>query len=193
MKKIFILTFLFLNAFAYSKAQQVDVSKFIGIWHAEDSDWSPKAMKISQENGKISVHIKNFVKGEAILDGDCLELSTIDEENYGEYWIGSWGGWYDEDHEWVSKEYDHILVKNDDGSYGTNGKVSGFYDKTNGRRIRANKEISKVLVQIKYIHEGALELSWTIHSDYYKNDHLLFYQGSASNINNRTSYIYTNW
>ena len=193
MKKEFVIILLSISFFTSVKAQDVDKSNFLGVWYAENSESSPRAMKISQEDGKIKVHIKNFAKGEAVLRANRLEMCVTNEVNYGKYWIGSWGGWYDEDHEWVPYESGHILVANSNGSHGTNGKVSGYYDKTEGRLAKANKEISKMSVHIKYSNEGTLELYWICHSDYYINDHALFYQGSASNMYNREPIIFTNW
>lgn len=192
MKKPITLFFLCLFVTHIVCAQNVSIEKFIGVWHASQEPWSSRTMKISEENGKIILQVKNLISGEATLNNNHLEITVVDEETYGEYWVGSWGGWYDSDHDWVSKKDDYILVGHSDGSYGTNGEVGGFY-LNSYRHSKANKEISYLSVHVVYKYEGTLELYFTYHMTYFKGNTPLFYQGTEEDMYRTTPIIYTNW
>lgn len=194
MRKI-VTVFLCISFFLNLKAQDIPIEKFIGVWHASQEPWSSRTMKISQENDKIILQVKDLISGEATLNGNRLEITVVDEVNYGKFWVGSWGGWYDSDHEWVSKENDYILVGHSDGSYGTNGAVGGFFSE-NYRHSKANKEISFLSVHVVYKYEGTLELYFTYHSTYYDGNTPLFYQGREGDMYRYSGlgpHIYTNW
>lgn len=169
--KLVILALLF-GIIATYNAQNIPIEKFLGIWNADDESWSSRRMKISQENGEIIVQIKGLIDSEATLNGNRLEITVVDEINYGQFWIGSWGGWYDSDHDWVPERSNYILVGHGDGNYGTNGAVGGYY--SSNHRKKANKEVSYLSVHVVYKHEGTLELYFTYHSIYYYNDEPLF-------------------
>lgn len=191
MRRLLFLLFLCLYCIGLN-AQNVPIEKFIGVWQTTKDHWTSNAMKISQEDGKIIVQIKNLISGKAILNGNRLEITTEKEVNYGKFWIGSWGGWYDSDGEWSPKRDNYILVGHSDGSYGTNGSVSGFY--SDGYRYsKANKEIECLSVHVVYKYDGTLELYFTYHSDYYDRDRPLFYQGEEDDMYLMDPIVYTNW
>ena len=188
MKRITILLLLCLSVSTTLKAQDVPIEKFIGVWQTTHEYWSSNSMKISLENGKIILQIKNFVNGEATLNGNQLELTVIEEVNYGKWWVGPWGGWYDSDGDWVSRRNNDILVGHSDGSHGTNGEVTGFYPYVN-HQAKANKEVEYLSVYVVYKYEGTLELYFTYHSTYYNGNEPLFYQSSGRG----NPIVYTNW
>lgn len=195
MKKIVTIFFLLSSFCLNINAQDIPIEKFIGVWHASQDPWSSRTMKISQENGKIILQVKDLISGEATLNGNRLEITVVEEVNYGKFWVGSWGGWYDSDHEWVPKRNDYILVGHSDGCYGTNGAVGGFYSESY-RRSKANKEVEYLSVHVVYKYEGTLELYFTYHSTYFDSNTPLFYQGREGDMYQYSGsgpYIYTNW
>lgn len=189
LKKVAVLSFLVLTGWAVNGvyAQDVPIEKFIGVWEPEKENMSCK-MKISQDDGRIVVQIKGIIRGEATFDGKCLSLSAVEEVNYGKFWIGPWGGWYTSDGEWESRSENDILVGHNDGTYGTNGPVTGFYSQE-GRRRKANKEIEYLNVRVEYRYEGTLEVFLEYSSIYYDGYNPLFYQ--SSNMVSLSKY--TNW
>ena len=194
MRKIILLICFVCCAFC-SQAQDIPIEKFIGVWHASKEPWNSRTMRISQENGKIILQVKDLIFGEATLNGNRLKLTVVDEVKYGKFWVGSWGGWYDSDHEWVAKRDNYILVGHSDGGYGTNGEVGGFYSESY-RRSKANKEISYLSVHVVYKYEGTLELYYTYHSTYFDGNIPLFYQGREDDMYRFSGlgpHIYTNW
>ena len=152
-------------------------------------------MKISQENDKIILQVKDLISGEATLNGNRLEITVVDEVNYGKFWVGPWGGWYTSDGDWESRSENDILVGHSDGSYGSNGPVGGFFSESY-RHSKANKEVSYLSVHIVYKYEGTLELYFTYHSTYFNGNTPLFYQGREEDMYRHSGlgpYIYTNW
>ena len=188
IKRLVVYLLVCLSVCISLKAQDVPIEKFIGVWQTTDEYWSSNTMKISQENGKIILQVKNLVSGEATLSGNQLELTVVEEINYGKWWVGPWGGWYDSDGDWVSLRENDILVGHSDGSYGTNGEVTGFYTYVN-HKAKANKEIEYLSVYIVYKYEGTLELYFTYHSTYFDGNKPLFYQ-SSGRVEPK---VYTNW
>lgn len=195
MRKIVTAFFLCMSFCHNSFAQEIPIEKFIGVWHASQESWNASTMKISQENGKIILQVKNLISGEAKLNGNRLEITVVEEVNYGRFWVGSWGGWYDSDREWVPKKNDYILVGHSDGGYGTNGAVGGFYSESY-RHSKANKEVEYFSVHVVYKYEGTLELYFTHHSTYFDGNTPLFYQGLEEDMYGAIGlgpYVYTNW
>lgn len=194
MKKTVTIIFLLLSLCLKINAQDIPIEKFIGIWHASQAPWNSRTMRISQEDGKIILQVKDLISGEATLNGNRLEITIVDEVNYGRFWVGTWGGWYDSDREWVTKRDNYILVGHSDGGYGTNGEVGGFYSESY-RRSKANKEISYLSVHVVYKYEGTLELYFTYHSTYYDGSTPLFYQGREDDMYRYKPkpIVYTNW
>lgn len=182
MKNLFLFLLIVFGVcrLAQLQAQDNPVEKFIGVWNTDESHLG--AMKISRdENGSVLVQIKQsggaMIKSSNVVAYDgYLEFTIVNEIIYGKFWIGSWGGWYDSDRKWVRKRENEILVGHDDGSYGTNGEVTGFY--SNVYRKTANKEIGCCSYRIIFRQEGNLELRACYHSDYCFNDEKLFYQAS---------------
>ncbi len=190
IKKIVCVVLLYAGMMQI-RAQENSADKFIGIWNTEKS--YPGMMKISRaEDGSVLVQIKrsgnSMIKSSDVAVYDnYLEFTIVDEITHGKFWIGSWGGWYDSNREWVRKRENEILVGHDDGSHGTNGTVSGFY--SNGIHKTANKEISYWSYRIIFRQEGNLELHSRCYSDYCFNDEKLFYQSSNWHL----WADYTNW
>lgn len=178
MKRISIFLLVCLSVCTTLKAQDIPIEKFIGVWQPTQDNWSSHAMKISQENGKIIVQVKNFIQGEARLNGNRLEITVVDEVYYGKFWVGRWN--YDSPND--------ILVGHSDGSYGTNGEVGGFFSESY-RHSKANKEIEYISVHVVYKYEGTLELYFKYHSTYCDGNTPLFYQSSGWG----EPHIYTNW
>lgn len=194
MKRKITLLLVCLSVCVTSKSQDVPIEKFLGVWHTTQDNWGSRTMKISQENGKIIIQVKDLIAGKAILNGNHLEITVIDEVNYGKFWVGPWGGWYTSDGDWEPRSENDILVGHSDGSHGSNGEVSGFYE-NRYRRSKANKEIEYLSVHVVYKHEGTLELYYCYHSTYYDGSTPLFYQGREEDMYNFKflPIIYTNW
>lgn len=185
MKRLSALLLVCLYVCTTLKAQDIPIEKFIGVWHASQDPWSSRAMKISQEDGKIILQVKDLISGEATLNGNRLEITVVEEVNYGKFWVGRWN--YDSPND--------ILVGHSDGSYGTNGEVGGFFSESY-RHSKANKEIEYISVHVVYKYEGTLELYFTCHSTYYNGNTPLFYQGRESDMYRYSGlgpFIYTNW
>lgn len=183
MKKIVTIFFLLSSFCLNINAQDIPIEKFIGVWQPTQDNWSSHAMKISQENGKIIVQVKNFIQGEARLNGNRLEITVVDEVYNGKYWVGRWS----------SSSPNDVLSDDSDGrcSY---GEVDGFYSESY-RRAKANKRIIYLSAHIVYTHEGTLTFYATDYSIYYDGNTPLFYQGREEDMYafpNKPK-IYTNW
>ena len=165
-----------------SQAQDIPIEKFIGIWQQSQG---PQTMKISQENGKIILQLKNFISGEAKLNGNRLEITVVNEVKYGKFQVGRWN----------NDSPNNILVGHSDGSYGTNGEVEGFFSESYRHSI-ANKHVSYTSVHVVYKYEGTLELYFTCYSTYYDGNIPIFYSGRDDDIYRGRCmgpYIFTNW
>lgn len=192
MNRFIILLFAAATICTAANAQDIPIEKFIGIWRTNQEYWESMPLKISQENGRIIVQIKGNAHGEATLDGDRLKMTLVEETNYGKFWVGKWGGWYDSDGEWVSRSENEILVGHSDGGYGTYGPVSGFYSERYRKSV-AIKKVKYYSIHIVYKFEGTLELYFTYHSTYYDGTTPLFYQGREEHMYRIKPIIYTNW
>lgn len=178
MKKIFTFIIVCLCMCITIQAQDIPIEKFMGVWHASQEPWSSRTMKISQEDGKTILQVKDLISGEATLNGNRLEITVVVEVNYGRFWVGRWD--YDSPND--------ILVGHSDGSYGTDGEVSGFFSESY-RHSKANKEVEYISVYVVYKYEGTLELYYSYHSTYYDGNTPLFYQ----RYSDLEPHIYTNW
>ncbi|MDE6160458.1 MAG: hypothetical protein K2F77_02230 [Muribaculaceae bacterium] len=181
------MIFLLLPAMLPAQNMQIE-----GDWTPDESSYlgEIKIKHMGDNRYKIRLNTADgvFTLTGTYSNGEIFGRFEDEPPSYGQFWIGN--GPIENGRK---KE---ILVGHDNGSYGTNGAVTGWlgnntgYHLTNSRRSCATQEKSYCLVSLVF-SDGGMRARWAFRGEYLKNGTPMFYQESGWGLS--PGVAYTQW